>query len=161
MLIYVSREVQMKRNSGVFISLIIISCLFGCTESESTIGFSELDNKIQTVMIDTFTVRTSTVLLDSVSSSGTSKILVGSYTDPVLGKISSSSYFQIAPNPAYWLIDKNAVFDSVALLLTPNQYYYGDTTVIQELIIQQLSQDLAGSTIDKNIFKDTVFLFFF
>ncbi|HEY5824279.1 MAG TPA: DUF4270 family protein [Cyclobacteriaceae bacterium] len=153
----------MKRNREVlfFFSLVIISCLFGCTESESTIGFPELDSKIQTVMIDTFTVRTSTVLLDSVNSSGTSKIIVGSYTDPVLGKISSSSYFQITPNPASWSIEKNAVFDSVALLLTPDQYYYGDTAVIQELIVQQLSQDLAGRETDKNIFKDVPYSYFY
>src|SRR6478735_4910606 len=107
----------MKRNSGVlFLSLIIICCLFGCAESESTIGFSEVDSKPQTVMIDTFTVRTSTVLLDSVNSSGASKIIVGSYVDPVLGRISSSSYLQIGPSTASWTIDNDAVFDSVALI---------------------------------------------
>jgi hypothetical protein len=151
----------MKRNSVVFFSLIISGCLFSCTESESTIGFPESDNKAQTVMIDTFTVRTSTVLLDSINSSGTGKIIVGNYSDPVLGRISSSSYFQIAPNPATWTIDKNAVFDSVALLLTPNQYYYGDTTVIQELIVHQLIQDLAGRSVDKNVFKDIPYSYFY
>jgi hypothetical protein len=151
----------MKSKSGVFFSLIIVGWLFSCSESESTIGFSQPDSKIQAVMIDTFTVRTSTVLLDSITSSGTSKILIGSYLDPVLGRISSSSYFQIAANLASWTIEKNAVFDSVALLLTPDQYYYGDTTVVQEFIVQQLSQDLAGRTTDKNIFKDIPYSYFY
>ena len=152
----------MKKNGEfLFFFLIIIIGFFSCKESESTIGFSELDSKIQTVMIDTFTVRTSTVLLDSINSSGTSKIIVGSYYDPVLGKISSSSYFQIAPNPASWSIDTDAIFDSVALLLTPDQYYYGDTTVVQEFIVQQLSQDLTGRTVDKNIFKDVPYSYFY
>src|SRR5688572_14999594 len=108
----------MKRNLEVlFLSLISIGWLFSCKESESTIGFPELDNKIQTVMIDTFTVRTSTVLLDSITTSGTNRILVGSYQDPVLGFISAASYFQIAPKLPL-SIEINAVYDSAALLLT-------------------------------------------
>jgi hypothetical protein len=139
-------------------SLVIFTC---CQETDSSIGFSGVESSIETIMVDTFTVQMSTVLLDSIHSSGTNRTLVGVYRDPILGVTTSSAYFQIASNTSTFSITTGAVYDSIALLLTPDGYYYGDTTVTQRITVKQLSQDIVGRTLDKNIFKDVPASYFF
>jgi hypothetical protein len=53
------------------------------------------------------------------------------------------------------------VFDSLNLLLTPDGYYYGDTTITQEIHVQQVNQDITGRTFDARIFKDIPASYFF
>jgi hypothetical protein len=132
-----------------------------CQETDSSIGFSGVESSIETVMVDTFTVQMSTVLLDSIYSSNSGRTLVGSYRDPVLGVTSSSAYFQITPSILSYSITTEAIYDSIALLLTPDRYHYGDTTITQELIVKQLNQSIIGRTLDKNIFKDIPASYFF
>ncbi len=46
-------------------------------------------------------------------------------------------------------------------MITPNGYYYGDTTRRIEVVVQQLTKDLAGRSIDRNIFKDVPASYFY
>lgn len=84
-------------------------------------------------LIDTLTIRASTVLRDSVPSSNSAYLFVGQYTDPLLGKLTARSAFRLglpngyAPDPA-------AIFDSITLILKPDAYRYGDTTKTQALV---------------------------
>lgn len=144
-----------------FFLVITTWCLIGCEETESTIGFSAGENAIQTVMVDTFTVRLSTVLLDSIYSSGTNRALVGNVSDPALGKTFASSYFQIAPTYSSWIIAADAVYDSINLVLHPDAYYYGDTTKNQKIIVHQITQDLIARTLDTRLFNDIPASYFY
>lgn len=93
--------------------------------------------------VDTFTVRTSTVLTDSVASSTSGYLLAGQYRDARLGTITARSYLQLGLNGTADLTD--AVFDSVVLDLATDTYRYGDTTRQQTLEVHQLQTDLRGT----------------
>ncbi|HSC40548.1 MAG TPA: hypothetical protein VLD19_21845, partial [Chitinophagaceae bacterium] len=59
------------------------------------------DNKsAQIVVVDTATIDVSTTFVDSVSTAGTGYLMVGSYNDDWLGKVTSRSFFQVAPPPS-------------------------------------------------------------
>lgn len=92
-----------------------------------TAGKSWVNPQSRLVMIDTLTMKTSTVIMDSVVSSGKSKILIGSIKDSSFGKIESSSFFELVPKSYSINTQNKPVFDSIVMYLTYNDHYYGDT----------------------------------
>ncbi len=96
---------------------------------------------LQTIYVDTFSVVTSTVFMDSLPTSSKGTILVGGYKDNYLGLINSSSHFQIgyfSTFPPANLID-DILYDSIGLILAYNDAYYGDTTKLITLQVSELT----------------------
>src|SRR5258707_7871113 len=87
---------------GRFLFLMIVGLFFAC-EDPTTLPVSKVfnGNKLQTAYIDTFSVITSTVQLDTVLTSGSGTMLLGRYHDDQLGFVSASSYFQIGYSGAF------------------------------------------------------------
>lgn len=78
---------------------------------------------------------------DSIISSEASRILIGKYTDPVFGTVQTSSYFGMLPSE--YTIDDEAVYDSIALILVPDNYYYNDTLQSNTIHVKRLTKDLS------------------
>jgi hypothetical protein len=115
--------------------LSLVALAASCTNTVSDIGVGLPDANTDTgaFLIDTLTVRSSTVLRDSVPSSNSNYLFVGQYTDPLLGKLTARSAFRLGLSGTF-APDPTAVFDSVTLLLKPDNYRYGDTTKTQALV---------------------------
>jgi hypothetical protein len=113
----------------------LVALAASCTNAVSDIGVGLPDANTDTgaYLIDTLTVRASTVLRDSVPSSNSGYLFVGQYTDPLLGKLTARSAFRLAL-PSGYAPDPTAVFDSISLILKPDAYRYGDTTKTQALV---------------------------
>lgn len=119
-----------------------------CTNTTSDIGVGLPDANTDTgaFLIDTLTVRSSTILRDSVPSSNSPYLYVGQYTDKLVGKLTAKSAFRLSL-PTGYAPDPTAVFDSITLLLKPNSYRYGDTTKTQALVeVHKLSRNTPIST---------------
>ena len=99
---------------------------------------------LSVIYTDTLTVKTSTVLLDSVRTSTASQMLAGSYNDPQFGKVSANSYFEYG---GVLNLDNNKVYqyDSVALSMTYS-YIQGDTTQPFTLNVHRLKDTLDNKT---------------
>ena len=117
----------------------------GCKKDVSSIGVGLPNAQTNTgaYLIDTLTIRASTVLRDSVVTSGSPYLLVGRYTDPLLGTLTAKSFFRLGLMGAFQP-DPTFVYDSLTLTLKPDNYRYGDTTKTQALfevhrLIDQLS----------------------
>ncbi|HCL84848.1 MAG TPA: hypothetical protein DIC22_12785 [Chitinophagaceae bacterium] len=120
-----------------FLMMVIV----GCTKPQ--IQFSNAyngDNATNVVSVDTFSVKLSTVFLDSFTTSGTKSQLLGRYNDPFFGTVTSRSYSDIgAPYPLPSLTNFS-VYDSIQLILRINKTFYGDTSKIQGFLVSQLTQ---------------------
>jgi hypothetical protein len=92
-------------------------------------------------MIDTFSVRLSTVLLDSVQTSGTGTVLLGNYSDAVFGNITSSSYMQMAI-PSSLDLQQRDRYKALYLVLKYNGYYFGDTTKPLSVFAHRLTEKI-------------------
>ena len=110
---------------------------------------------------DTLTVDASIVLLDSIVTSNTDNILVGRYTDPTLGLVEASSYFQISNKDTIrtelfesdkvtkldittkkdfkWIKNPTKI-DSIRFIM-PYTSYQGDTLQRQTFTLTQLSDN--------------------
>lgn len=111
--------------------LMCVSILFLCScERESNtyeVGNSWMSGQSKVVMIDTLTIKMSTIMKDSVVTSGKSQMLVGNIKDNTFGKVTASSLFELSPESYKLATTTNVVFDSIVMYLTNIDAYYGDT----------------------------------
>lgn len=120
--------------------------------------YLSVNNKV--LLIDTLTVNVSTINFDSLVTSNRSRILIGNYTDPILGKVKSESYFELTPD-SYTLGSSsdtetvNYVFDSISMILKYDRYYYGDTTKVQTISIHQLTQKVKPNLDDDSFYNNS------
>jgi hypothetical protein len=120
-----------------------------CTKGTSDIGVGLPDANVNTgaYLIDTITVRASTVLRDSVVTSTSSNLLVGRTYDPLLGTLTARSYFRLGVGNGF-RIDPLFRYDSLVLVMKPTAYRYGDTTKTQALVeVHRLIDPIAIPTI--------------
>ncbi|WP_027381483.1 DUF4270 family protein [Chryseobacterium daeguense] len=115
--------------------------LFSCEDESNTyeVGSSWIDAQSKIVMIDTLTMKMSTIMVDSVVTSGRSVMMVGNIKDQTFGKVTSSSLFELTPESYTLTSPSNAVFDSVVMYLTNTDFYYGDTLKTYKLDVHPLS----------------------
>lgn len=130
--------------------IFIIGLLINACEDnpqQFKLGEDFIDSQTQLNVIDTFSVKLSTVLFDTIVTSNTGRILVGNYQDNTFGKIVSNSYFQVG-KPDSFDVQEDDIFDSLKLVLTYDSYSYGDTTKYQEISAYQLTENIELN--DKN-----------
>lgn len=108
--------------------------------SDFVAGDAFTDSNLRVVLLDTLTVETSTMKFDSIITSGSSRMLVGKYRDSIFGTIKASSYMGMVPST--YSIDSEAVYDSIALYLKYDGYYYNDTLRTNTIHVRQLTKTL-------------------
>ncbi|MBS1682864.1 MAG: DUF4270 family protein [Bacteroidetes bacterium] len=128
--------------SRIFLLMMVVLLIWSC-EDPTTLPVSNIfnNNRLQTAYIDTFSVITSTVQLDTVLTNGSGTMLLGKYHDDRLGDVSSSTYFQLNYKSTF-LPDKQFIFDSAVLILPYSHNYVGDTTVPLKINVHQLSEPM-------------------
>ena len=137
-----------KINFIAFICL--FTFLYSCnsdTFEEHELGGNLIDNSTEVLLIDTFTVHSSTVKLDSVKTSGFENVLFGKYKDEFFGEVSSDLYGVVGLGGAFSLetttISGNSVkipvkFDSLVFISYTDSRYYGDTLAGQTMFVHEL-----------------------
>jgi len=126
----------------ILVILTIICCsLISCSSDiDTTVGEDMVSSSTKVYFIDTLTVNSTTFQYDSISVSGTNRLLLGAYTDPVFGSTQSKIYTHFGYNSV--AIDDDANFDSIALILNYDNYFYNDTTALQEINVYKVTQTI-------------------
>ncbi|MFT3947386.1 MAG: DUF4270 family protein [Agriterribacter sp.] len=153
------RETRYK--SKVSFLLCIVAALFfhtGCKKAYIQFGDQFVDNNYTNiVMIDTISPVISTVFRDSIVTSQTGKLLLGSYQDPLFGHISASSFFVLENPPGTTSFHISATYDSMVLRMVGDSTFYGDTTVTQLLQVQQLNEMIYFPEEQTSLFNNSDF----
>ena len=133
--------------------LITVFFTTSCKKADIKFGEDFLDNSVtQIFKTDSFTVDLSTVFIDSFITSARGTVLAGAYTDPLFGRVTTKSFFEIIP-PIYIDQYANTSFDSISIILTPNfNSYYGDSTQPLNIAIHELE--------DSIVFAENQFAFY-
>ncbi|TGD79596.1 DUF4270 family protein [Hymenobacter wooponensis] len=137
---------QWARRAGALLVLVVPGLLTACETTTSLTEEREVNPVTGTVYVDTLTVRTSTVLVDSVPTSSSSYLMVGQYQDDRLGTITARSYLRLGLSGSTFTPAATAQFDSLVLVLPTDTYRYGDTTQVQHLEVHRLSEALRPNT---------------
>jgi hypothetical protein len=141
-----------------YLSILVLLAFFSCNDQSSSfdIGSKYIDLRTNLRYIDTLTVNSYTVKLDSVRTSGltTSSILTGMYHDPKIGDIRSTGYFRVGL-PTSRTVPHGAVYDSIKLIMLDNNYSIGDTLVPFTLNVHRLSHHTVLKTRDDGYLYNT------
>lgn len=108
---------------------VVVLFLCSCERESNTyeVGNSWMSAQSKVALIDTLTLKMSTIMKDSVVTSGKSAMLIGNIKDQTFGKVTSSSLFELTPASYSLATTSNVVYDSIVMYLTNIDYYYGDT----------------------------------
>lgn len=131
----------MKAYRLLFLSFFLV--LFSCSISnieDFVVGDNFVSDDTGVMMIDTLSIRTSTVKFDSISSSSTGRLLVGSNYNSFSGYKSSAAFMQMVFTDN--ISNKTIAFDSLCLVLSYDSYFSGDTTVRQTFSVHRLLETL-------------------
>lgn len=122
--------------------------LSGC-DPIGNIGVTPL-TPVETVFTDTLTVRTSTVLADSVRTGSPDYYLAGRYVDPIFGTVTASSFIRMA---LFAQLDLGTapVYDSLTLNMQ-YAYAYGDTLPAQTFAVHRIREVIDPA---KNYYNDS------
>ncbi len=116
--------------------------LFSCYDENGTYGSDLVDSAFRNIRIDTSTVVVTSVLIDSLETSGKNVALVGRYKHSLWGVVSSYSFIAYE-RPSYGTDpDETVVLDSLVLSLAFDGRFVGDTTLQQTLSIYQLTEKI-------------------
>jgi hypothetical protein len=145
----------------IFSGLLMVSCDSDVDQGNFVVGSDYLAITNKVITIDTLTIDVSTVKLDSLVTSSQSRILVGNYEDPLFGKVKSDSYFQFSTE-SFNLYSQNSdteatgyVFDSIAMIMRYDDYYYADTTKVQTLNIHRVTKNFKPNVNDNSFYNNS------
>lgn len=145
----------------IFSGFLIVSCDSDVDQGDFVVGADYLALKNKVISIDTLTIDVSTIKMDSLVTSNENRILVGNYDDPFFGKVKSDSYFQVSTG-SFSLISQTSdtdatgyVFDSIAMIMRYDDYYYADTTKVQTLNIHRILKNFKPNVNDKSFYNSS------
>jgi hypothetical protein len=121
------------------LSLFLVSC-----DTPKEIGDDLFSVEVGLNYSDTITIKSSTVLIDSIYSGSPNTLLVGSYNHPVLGLSESAAFTQVS-NIDTLFAKATSVYDSLTMRLA-YAGYQGDTTKSQTLSVYRLLDSLNRGT---------------
>lgn len=143
----------------VFLGIVVSAFLYLSCEDPVTLSVSKAfgNNDLVTSFVDTFSVVTSTVQLDSILTGNTGVALLGGYSDPTLGSVKSSPYIQFGYSGSF-APGLQSTYDSIGLVMPFNKQYYGDSTQQAEFSIHQITEvPVAGTNPPTNDIKLSIF----
>ncbi|MGB5420310.1 DUF4270 family protein [Algibacter sp.] len=120
------------------ISSLSLFFMFSCSDDVKNypVGTDFIENNINITIVDTFSIKAGTFKLDSLITSSTNRILLGSLKNEYFGNLKAQTYFQVQNSD--FSISTSAVYDSIGLVLNYDTYYYGDTTQVQTYKVHRL-----------------------
>lgn len=133
------------RTVYLFIFSITIIFIHACQKADIKYGQQYIDNGLTNiVLVDSIAPAVSTVFKDSVITSQTGIVLAGSYKDPYFGTVNTSSFLPLSPatNSIPELLP-GAQYDSLAVLMTCDGSYYGDTSLPSIYTVTTLNSEIS------------------
>ena len=122
----------------------ILSLFLASCDTPKEIGDDLFSVEVGLNYTDTVSVKSSTVLIDSIYTGSPSVLLAGSFSHPVLG-ISESSFFSQVANIDTLFAKPTSVYDSLNVRLV-YAGYQGDTTKAQTISVYRLLDSLSLKT---------------
>ena len=127
----------------IYCTLVLLTCIFltSCKNDQTDIGIDLLDNLMGTDFTDTITLKSFSVLEDTINTTNASANIVGHISDPIFGNSDAGIYTQISLGGAAVNFGNHPIIDSAVLTLQVSSYY-GDTNSAVGIRVYQLTEDL-------------------
>ncbi|MCW3467557.1 DUF4270 domain-containing protein [Chitinophaga nivalis] len=139
--------------SGQFLWVLLWWVVFTACEktgfnNENIVGSEKTDY----ILTDTLTLQVKTIQYDSIPTSGSGVLLAGKRIDPLFGKITASSFFQVAKPGTIDIPKTGSKYDSIRLLMRPTGYISGDSLPVQQYQVYRVISEIKFP-------KDSIYLY--
>lgn len=137
------RDISCK--TAVFLTVLVF--LYSCVKKDESnrvgLEFEDQNRDLSAILVDTFSLNSSSVIANKFAVSNASRVLLGSYVDPSFGEVKNSIYTQIRLNGDFLDFSTQSssgdandlVVDSMILFME----YYPDTDLYGVLTQQTIS----------------------
>ncbi len=122
----------------------ILSLFLASCDTPKEIGDDLFSVEVGLNYSDTITIKSSTVLIDSIYTGSPNSLLFGNFNHPVLGLAESAFYTQVSHIDTLFA-KSTSVYDSLTLRLAYANYQ-GDTTKTQTMSVYRLLDSLNRGT---------------
>lgn len=141
--------------TGLGLLMMIIA---GCKDTTGTVGLDLPDDEqLNVTLVDTLSINSSTVLLDTVNTQDAGRILSGAYTDPYLGRVHASGFCTFMLPTSFGLSDQ-ARYKQLELFVKPN-YYYGQSGQQQHLSIHRVTEQITPDEEGDPLYNTDTFVY--
>lgn len=131
----------------IFSLIITLSVLFtGCNSEDFVVhelGGDLIESSTVVNCVDSFTIKSSTVIMDSIQTSSVGSVSVGRYVDDYLGAMKATVYSKVDLGSAFSLEDTDeAELDSIVLVVYSSGVFWGDTTQTQTISVHKVTEKI-------------------
>lgn len=149
---------QNIRSAFRFVTVAMLSVLLSCNDEPSDLGSDFFEGgSFDLTLIDTISIKVSTMSFDSIVTSGTDRLLVGFHEDNDLGKVYSTTYFQLIPNQLAEISETSSTYLRTELVLQFDGYSYYDTLAQITLNVHKVSEEIKLNS--GALYNTTAFLY--
>lgn len=136
---------------SLLIALVFLAAFSACKRNEGNIVITgqQKSDQLKLFRADTFTLKASTVVEDSLPANNLTYVLLGEFHDPLFGKSKASIYAKmniLAPENKF----PNTIEPDSALLFIPlvdGLNFYGNSLIKQKIKIYALDETILGTNI--------------
>lgn len=136
-----------KCNYSIFFVAVLLA-LSSCDKVDITFEATDAAADPNIIYYDNFAVDIATYKPDSFITSAHNVMAAGFHTDTAIGVMKAGSYLQIAVPSSNVILNENAAFDSLELLLRPSGKFYGDSALPLTIKVHQLQQNIYNASGD-------------
>lgn len=126
--------------TAILLTMLIAVFLFSC-EQPGEFTPDQEPEIFDVAVLDTFSVSTSTLMVDSIITTQVSRLLAGHISDPDLGELKASAYFKVGPGGSLDFEERNMVYDSLYLMLKFDGYAFGNENAVQRFSIREIREE--------------------
>ncbi|SJZ50568.1 protein of unknown function [Chitinophaga eiseniae] len=156
--LFVSRKgAKQQGNVRYLLLLVWLTGMAACQKAGFSYDNVIDDQQTDYILTDTLSVAMKTIRYDSVPTSGTGMLLVGTQSDPYLGAVTAGSYFQLIQPSGANIPVNGSGFDSLRLLLRPTGYIAGDSLQPQSLQVYRVTQTIQFAKTFYNLYNNSNF----
>lgn len=138
--------------------ILFYSCEFESSDIEYNMGDHFVNDPANVFLVDTLSLRTYSIVTDSFVTSQADRLLAGRVINEYGIETYCESYFRFDPTTKSNLKDNlSAQFDSVSLVLYPDDYKFGDTTKIAGFDLFRLTEEIDYDELTYSIYNTTQF----
>jgi len=133
---------------AILTTAFITACSMDGSEFPSLeVGQDFTDSNVRVLVLDSFTVKLSTFKFDSINTSSSERLLVGKYNDDYFGEVRSAAFFELTrvtteSTTNIYDLPEDAELDSVALILGYDNYFYNDTTMVSQINVHIIQEEV-------------------
>jgi hypothetical protein len=140
------------------LAVFLNSCEYSISDTQYNMGEYFIDDPANVILVDTMTVKSYSIVADSFYTSQARRLLAGRYMNKYDIETFCESYFRFDPTTNERLSDnKSAVYDSTSLVIYPDGYKFGDTTIVAGFDIYRVTQEIEYDEDDGYLYNTSSF----